>query len=94
MFCLCHSIPDEDCPHCLKTLVAMRRTVFAELASAELSAGTVSCTSCDLLYREALDACPRCAQPHPTRTLLPDATRQPVPHLQALTLRDVARACP
>lgn len=92
MFCVSHSIPHEDCPHCRKTVSAMRPTVFAELAAAELSAGTVCCLGCDLVYREALDACPRCARPHPTRKLLPDAMRQPVADLYALTLRDIAGA--
>lgn len=95
MFCVSHSIPHEDCPPCRKTVSAMRPTVFAELVAAELSAGTVCCClGCDLVHREALDACPRCARPNPARKRLPDAMRQPVDHLHALTRRDVVGVHP
>lgn len=65
MFCTRHSIPHENCPSCLPTLVAMRPTVFAELAAAELHAGTHVCEDCDYVLYQAVAACPRCAAPYP-----------------------------
>jgi hypothetical protein len=65
VFCANHSIPHEDCPHCLTTVAAMRPTVFAELAAAELRSGTEYCRSCDFVYYQVVAECPRCALPHP-----------------------------
>lgn len=89
MFCASHSIPHEDCGHCRKTLTAMRPSVFAELAAVEVSAGTVCCLGCDLVYREALAACPRCAR---TRGHLSDGTWEPAASLEGLTLRELSGA--
>lgn len=61
MFCTRHSIPHENCPSCLPTVVAMRPTVFAELAAAELHAGTQVCQRCDYVLYKAVAGCPRCA---------------------------------
>lgn len=60
MFCCQHPIPHEDCERCLATVSAMRPTVFAELAAAELRAGTECCPACDYVYFEAVSCCPRC----------------------------------
>lgn len=65
MFCSHHSIPHEDCPSCLTTVAAMRPTVFAELAAAELRSGTESCPDCDYVYYEAVARCPQCGAHHP-----------------------------
>jgi len=65
MFCTKHSIPHEDCRHCMATVAAMRPTVFAELAAAEMRSGTESCSRCDYVYYEVAAKCPRCAEPHP-----------------------------
>ena len=65
MFCVNHPIPHEDCPNCLPTVAAMRRTVFAELAAAELCSGTECCPDCDYVYYEAVAKCPQCGEPHP-----------------------------
>ena len=104
MFCADHSYPHEDCPDCLATVAAMRPTVFAELAAAELCSGTESCRSCDYVYHEVLAQCPRCGEPHPfhahieahreaARTpSISDSRSQPVADLSALTLRDLAGA--
>jgi hypothetical protein len=64
MFCTKHSIPHENCPSCLPTVVAMRPTVFAELAAAELHAGTHVCPRCDYLLYQAVASCPRCVAPY------------------------------
>lgn len=65
MFCATHMIPHEDCPNCRATVAAMRPTVFAELAAAELRSGTESCPDCDYVYYEAVAKCPQCGEPHP-----------------------------
>jgi hypothetical protein len=65
VFCAHHSIPHEDCPSCTTTVAAMRPTVFAELAAAELCSGTECCPDCDYVYYEAVAACPQCGAPHP-----------------------------
>ncbi len=98
MFCVNHSIPHEDCPNCLTTVTAMRPTIFAELAAAELRSGTECCPGCDFVYYEVIDACPRCGEPHPflagprheaeRRSAARDFRNQPVADLGALTLRD------
>ena len=76
MFCATHSIPHEDCPNCRTVVAAMRPTVFAELAAAELCSGTECCPDCDYVYYEAVSKCPQCGEPHPfhpvrRRTMLP-----------------------
>ena len=65
MFCTTHMIPHEDCPNCRTVVAAMRPTVFAELAAAELCSGTESCPDCDYVYYEAVAKCPQCGEPHP-----------------------------
>ena len=90
MFCVHHPIPHEDCPHCLTTIAAMRPTVFAELAAAELGSGIECCPSCDHVYDEAVAKCPQCGAPHPSRA--PDFPAQPVADLGDLTFRDLAGA--
>lgn len=94
MFCANHSYPHEDCPDCLATVTAMRPTVFAELAAAELRSGTMSCHGCEFVFVEAVDNCPRCLRPNPFRVddvveAKPASARwgQPVADLSALTLR-------
>lgn len=89
MFCISHSIPHEDCCHCRKTVAAMRPSVFAELAAVEVSAGTVCCGGCDLVYRESLAVCPRCAR---AQRHLSDAGWEPAASLEGLTLRELAGA--
>jgi len=100
VFCATHSIPHEDCPHCLTTVAGMRPTVFAELAAAELRSGTECCRGCDYVYYEVIDKCPRCGEPHPFLAEPPrDPARgptasngrgQPVADLGALTLRELS----
>jgi hypothetical protein len=102
VFCSIHTIPHEDCPNCRTIVAAMRPTVFAELAAAELRSGTESCPDCDYVYYEAVARCPQCGEPHPFH---PDRRRTPaqaptmsdlrgraVADLGALTLRDLAGA--
>jgi len=99
MSCTKHTIPHEDCPHCLTTVRAMRPTVFAELATAELRSGTECCPGCGFVYYDVIDECPHCGQPHPYLIELrrtggwaptaPAALAQPVADLGALTLRDL-----
>jgi len=100
VFCANHSIPHENCPQCLTTVAAMRPTIFAELAAAELRSGTECCRSCDFVYHEVIDQCPRCGEPHPflveTRhddewpsTVL-ELRHEPVADLETLTLRDIS----
>jgi len=104
VFCASHSIPHEDCPNCLTTVAAMRPTVFAELAAAEMRSGTECCRGCDYVFHEVVAKCPRCALVHPFYFAVHhDAARtselgrvwgQPVENLRALTLRDLAaQAC-
>jgi hypothetical protein len=49
----------------MTTVAAMRPTVFAELAAAEMRSGTECCSRCDYVYYEVAAKCPRCAEPHP-----------------------------
>lgn len=49
----------------MATVAAMRPTVFAELAAAEMRSGTECCSRCDYVYYEVAAKCPRCAEPHP-----------------------------
>jgi hypothetical protein len=65
VFCAYHPIPHEDCPNCQTMVAAMRPTVFAELAAAELCSGTEFCPDCDYVYYEAVAKCPQCGEPHP-----------------------------
>ena len=65
MFCQTHTIPHENCPNCRAVVAAMRPTVFAELAAAELCSGAESCPDCDYVYHEAVARCPQCGEPHP-----------------------------
>jgi hypothetical protein len=98
VLCTHHSIPHEDCPHCLTTVTAMRPTVFAELAAAEMRSGTECCSRCDYVYYEVAASCPRCAEPHPFNLdprdhavqapRVPDFRVPPVADLSELTLRD------
>lgn len=100
VFCVSHSIPHEGCPTCLTTVAAMRPTVFAELAAAEMRSGTECCRGCDYVFREVVAECPRCSLVHPYYFAAhPDAGRaseagdflgKPVVNLNALTLRDLA----
>ena len=80
----------------MRTVAAMRPTVFAELAASEMRSGTESCRGCDYVYREVVANCPRCALVHPfyfARTSeVGDLCGQPVVNLDALTLRDLAAA--
>ena len=102
VFCASHSIPHESCPTCLTTVAAMRPTIFAELAAAEMRSGTECCRGCDYVFREVVAKCPRCALVHPFYFAAhPDAARtsevedflgQPVMKLHALTLRDLPAA--
>jgi hypothetical protein len=46
-------------------VAAMRPTVFAELAAAELCSGTECCPDCDYVYYEAVAKCPQCGELHP-----------------------------
>ena len=102
VFCGSHSIPHEGCPTCLTTVAAMRPTIFAELAAAEMRSGTECCRGCDYVFREVVAKCPRCALVHPFYFAAhPDAARtsevedflgQPVMNLHALTLRDLPAA--
>lgn len=99
MFCAHHSIPHEDCPTCLPTVAVMRPTVFAELAAAELLAGTSVCRGCDYVFYKFIAACPRCAAPHPilgqaqhddaAAPTPADSWSPPVVELHELTLRDL-----
>ena len=99
MFCASHSVPHEECPNCLTTVRAMRPTVFAELAAAELRSGTECCRGCDFVYCDVIDRCPRCGEPHPYlldlrhdaawAPTVPAYLGQPVADLGALTLRDL-----
>jgi hypothetical protein len=82
VFCTSHSIPHEDCPNCLTTVAAMRPTVFAELAAAEMRSGTESCGSCDYVYHEVVARSSDVFR----------ARAQPAVNLHALTLRDLAAA--
>jgi hypothetical protein len=75
MFCANHTIPHEDCPNCRTVVAAMRPTVFAELAAAELCSGTECCPDCDYVYYEAVAKCPQCHEPHPFH---PQRRRTPV----------------
>jgi hypothetical protein len=97
VFCADHSIPHEDCPTCLTTVAAMRPTVFAELAAAELRSGTECCRVCDFVYHEAVEKCPRCDEPHPFHIPRRDDSKahersdrpqRPVADLTSLTLRN------
>ena len=97
MFCAHHQIPHEDCPTCLPTVAAMRPTVFAELAAAELCSGTESCPDCDYVYYEAVATCPQCGELHPFHPQrqrrpagAPAPRSGPVADLGALTFRDPA----
>jgi len=102
VFCARHSIPHEGCPTCLTTVAAMRPTIFAELAAAEMRSGTECCRGCDYVFREVVAKCPRCALVHPFYFAAhPDAARtskvgdvlgQPVVNLDALTLRELPAA--
>ena len=102
MFCATHTIPHEDCPDCRTVVAAMRPTVFAELAAAELCSGTECCPDCDYVYYEAVAKCPQCGEPHPfhpERRLaparvptMPDVPSTAVADLSALTLRDLGRS--
>ena len=94
MFCADHPYPHEDCPDCRVTLKAMRPTVFAELAAAELRSGTVCCRGCEFVFFDAVDNCPRCLRPNPFRldrvaAEEPDnaTTALPVDDLASLTMR-------
>jgi hypothetical protein len=73
MFCAYHPIPHEDCPRCLPMIAAMRPTVFAELAAAELQFGTECCADCDFVFDRVVSECPRCGAPHPYFAGLADA---------------------
>ena len=102
VFCVHHLIPHEDCPHCQTTVAAMRPTVFAELAAAEMRSGTECCNRCDYVYYEVTAKCPRCAQPHPFNLdpfdhaapapRVPDFRAQALADLKELTLRDFAES--
>ena len=102
VICASHSIPHEDCPNCLATVAAMRPTVFAELAAAEMRSGTESCRGCDYVYREVVAKCPMCALVHPfffaarhdaaQTSELGEFWGQPVATLLELTLRDLKAA--
>lgn len=72
MFCAYHPIPHEDCPLCQPMISAMRPTVFAELAAAELQFGTESCADCGFVFDRVVSECPRCRALHPYFTGLAD----------------------
>ena len=73
VFCSSHLIPQEDCPNCHATVKAMRPTVFAELAAAELRSGTESCRDCDYIFYVAVERCPRCGAMNPLGVETDDA---------------------
>jgi hypothetical protein len=95
MFCSKHLIPHEDCIHCLGTVAAMRPTVFAELAAAELRSGTECCSGCGYIFYEAVACCPDCGEPNPLHVppptmpaALPLAIEADFIDLDALALRE------
>jgi len=100
VFCATHPIPHEDCSHCLATVKAMRPTIFAELAAAELRSGTDCCHGCDFIYYEIVDTCPQCGTPHPffveqqvetcRSAVAKERQSQPVADLESLTFRNLA----
>ncbi|MEW6705186.1 MAG: hypothetical protein AB1430_10085 [Pseudomonadota bacterium] len=65
MFCSKHDIPQVGCLNCHTAASAMRPTVFAELAAAELKSGTECCRNCDYIFYEAAEHCPQCGAPNP-----------------------------
>jgi hypothetical protein len=71
MLCLTHLIPQEDCAGCRGTVAALRPTIFAELAAAELASGTECCPRCSHIYFEAVRDCPQCGEPSPLQAGLP-----------------------
>jgi len=93
MPCTVHLVPHVACLHCRVAGGAMRPTVFAELAAAELASGVDSCPRCDYVYAEFAPVCPRCQRPHPRLASRDDDARDlqlpPVTDLGALTLRDL-----
>jgi len=96
MFCSKHLIPHEDCLDCHTTVAAMRPTIFAELAAAELRSGTECCRACGFIFYEAVELCPHCAEPNPLYVeaaptmpaTLPLVMEGEFVDLDALTLRE------
>jgi uncharacterized paraquat-inducible protein A len=95
MFCSKHLIPHEDCLQCRGTVSAMRPTIFAELAAAELRSGTECCSGCGYIFYEAVASCPDCGEPNPLHVsqptmpaALPLAIEADFIDLDALVLRE------
>jgi uncharacterized OB-fold protein len=91
VFCPSHLIPQEDCPDCRVTVKAMRPTIFAELAAAELRSGTESCRDCDYIFYMPLERCPRCGARNPLHVEAVDLSHAPEPagSLADLRFRDL-----
>lgn len=81
MGCTRHAVAHVACLHCRAAIGALRPTVFAELAAAELGSGTATCPGCGDLLAAPPDACPRCSRPGPRFA--------PVADLADLTLREL-----
>jgi hypothetical protein len=78
MFCSHHLIPHESCAGCQATLSAMRPTVFAELAAAELSAGIDCCDRCGYIFCEPSVRCFQCGTHRALLTEFDDASTMPI----------------